>query len=100
MRGFTPAQRKAIRQVAVGTAPQKALEALGKALDLSRVQGLALTGAATYGSGGWGGALLAGAGVGARKAAEKMTRDSVDLARRAVTETPAQSPRNTLVFAT
>ncbi len=82
LRGFSEAERVAIRQVAKGTATVQALRGLGGLLSPTKLPGLAITGGTAFSGLGVAPALgVAGIGLGSRAAADALTRSAAIRAR-------------------
>ncbi|PQV56581.1 hypothetical protein LX70_02153 [Defluviimonas denitrificans] len=88
LRGFSDAEKAAIRRVAVGSATEKGLRALGKLLSPRSASGWALTGGAAYSGAGLGAAAIPLAGTALKSVTDSATKHAVDVARATVSGTP------------
>lgn len=90
LRGFTEAQREAIRTVATGTATTRALRGLGKLMSPTGISGAALTGGAAFAGAGIGSLAIPVAGAGMSKAAGLLAQGAAKRAKTMAGMTEAQ----------
>ena len=88
LRGFSDVEKAAIRRVAVGSATENSLRALGKLLSPRGITGAALTGGAAYGGAGVGAIAIPLAGTALKSVSDSATHHAVDVARATVSGKP------------